>query len=76
MKNMEISMKIKGDFFFWFGYACIYFQVYSCFACICVYKLHAYLVPVEVRKVPGAGVPGVCKLPCEYWDSNPGPLEE
>lgn len=70
MKNMEIAVKIKEDFFFWFGYACIYFQVYSCFVCVRICKLRAYLGPVEIRKVPGTGVPGVCKLPCEDWDQT------
>lgn len=25
---------------------------------------------------PGAGAADSCELPCVYWESNPGPLEE
>lgn len=39
----------------------------------------ACLEPTKVKRgyqSPGTGIVDSCELPCQYWESNPGPLQE
>lgn len=46
------------------------FKIIACMsACMCICAPHACLVAEEGIRSPGNG------LPCEYWESNLGPLE-
>lgn len=48
-------------------------------ACMYASALKASVVPTEAEASVGSPETGVldsCKLPCGYWDSNLGPLQE
>lgn len=53
--------------------------MYECLACICIWVIHVYLVPVEstigVRSC-GSGVTDSCEQLSRYWESGPGWMEE
>lgn len=46
----------------------------------CVSVHHVCAVPAEARrnqgKFPATGVTYSCELPCGFWETNPGPLQE
>lgn len=43
--------------------------------CMYICVMHSRLVPKEDAGPPGTQVKGSSKLPCRFWNSNPGPLK-
>lgn len=54
------------------------FEIYFCFMCF-MSEHHLYAVPLMATRghqIPLELKSACCKRPCEYWESNQGPLEE
>jgi hypothetical protein len=51
------------------------FTVYGCFTCLFFCVPYTCLLPTEAL-MPGTGVTDGCRLPCECWELNSGPLHE
>lgn len=57
----------------------IYFYRYRSFAClhVCLCTMFMQcLLRLDDIQSPGIGVMNGCELPCGYWESNSGALEE
>lgn len=63
----------------WFSKLPIYLYMFRNFPCMYIRVPHAWLVSTKTRqgiKYPGNGVTNNYKLPCGWWELQPGPLEE
>jgi hypothetical protein len=56
----------------------LFFWVCECFAYTYVYAHECSAQDIQERAadLPGTGVTGVCELPCECSELNPGPLQK
>ena len=50
--------------------------VFRLHVCLCTTCIQGPLHPKEGGQPPGTGVTDSFQLPCGFWESNPGPLEE
>ena len=51
-------------------------SIYLCILCIWVFCLHVHLYTRRGIRSHGTIVTDGCRLPCEFWELNSGPLKE